>query len=82
VREDLGQDVRHEPVFGGDLCVYTFINLSERGRRNVEVAFARLRLFALGPHASAAIKRILGLLRRNAELGIDAIPVLGTPLVP
>src|SRR5262249_23040670 len=47
------------------------IDLSQRGRHN---ALARLRLFALGSHASPAILRLL---RRDTELGVEAIPALG-----
>jgi hypothetical protein len=43
------------------------IDLSQRGRHNVELALARLWLFALGFHTSPTIKRILGLLRRDPE---------------
>src|SRR5262249_3957882 len=36
-----------------------------------------LRLFALGFHATPAVERVLRLLRRDTELSIEAISVLG-----
>jgi hypothetical protein len=53
------------------------IDLSQRRRHHVELALARLRLFALGSHTPPSIKRILGLLRRDPEFGVEAIPALG-----
>src|SRR5262249_13006300 len=63
-------------MLGGDPFRDALIDLSQRGRHNVELALARLRLFALGSHASPRIKRILGLLRRDPEFGVEAIPAL------
>src|SRR5262245_6416424 len=63
-------------MLGGDPFLDALIDLSQRGRYNVELALARLGLFALGFHASPAIKRILGLLRRDPELSIDAFPAV------
>src|SRR5262249_24698209 len=62
---------------GGDPCFNALIDLSQRGRHNVELALARLWLFALGFHTSPSIKRVLGLLRRDTELSIEAISALG-----
>jgi hypothetical protein len=50
------------------------IDLIQRGRHNV--ALARLRVFALGFHTPPSIKRILGLLRRDTEFSVKAIPAL------
>jgi hypothetical protein len=63
-------------MLGGDPFPDAPIDLSQRERQNVELALARLWLFALGFHMSPAIKRILGLLRRDPELSIDAIPAV------
>jgi len=68
-----GHEGDRELFLGGDPFPDALIDLSQRGRHN---ALARLRLFALGSHASPAIKRILGLLRRDPKLGIDAVPAL------
>src|SRR5262249_982451 len=70
VRDDFGDDVTHELMLGGDPFPDALIDLSQRGRHNM---LARLRLSALGSHASPAI---LGLLRRDPELSVDAIPTL------
>jgi len=56
MREDLGQDVHHELMLGGNPLFDAPIDVVERGRRRVEPALAGLRLFAPPP----AIKRILG----------------------
>src|SRR5262245_64668012 len=58
-------------MLGGDPFRDALIDLSQRGRHN---ALARLRLFALGSHAPPSI---LGLLRRDPEFSIEAIPALG-----
>src|SRR6516165_10113213 len=77
LREDFSDDVAHELMLGGDPLRNALIDLSQRGRHNVELALARLRLFALGFHTSPTIKRILGRPRRDPELSIEAIPALG-----
>src|SRR5262249_41785940 len=69
-----GHEGDRELILGGDPFRDALINLSQRGRHN---ALARLWFFALESHTSPAIKRILGLLRRDPELGIDALPALG-----
>jgi hypothetical protein len=46
--KELAQDVDQELVLGGDPFFNAPIDLSQRGRRNVELALARLWLFALG----------------------------------
>src|SRR5262245_4591136 len=61
-------------MLGGDPFRDALIDLNQRGRHN---ALARLRFFALCFHTSPAIKRILGLLRRDTELSIEAIPAFG-----
>jgi hypothetical protein len=76
VRDDFGHDVDHELMLGGDPFPDALIDLSQRGRRNVELALAGLRLFALGFHTPPAIERVLGLLRRDPELSIDTIPAV------
>jgi hypothetical protein len=63
-------------MLGGDPFFNALIDLSQRRRYGVELALARLRLFALGPHSPPAVKRVLGLLRRDSELSIDAIPAV------
>ena len=63
-------------MLGGDPFPDALIDLSQRGRHSVELALARLRLFALGSHTSPSIKRILGLLRRDPELGINCVPTV------
>jgi hypothetical protein len=64
-------------VLGGDPLLDAPIDVVECGRRRrVQLALARLRLFALGSPTSRAIKRVLGLLGRDPELGIDAISVV------
>ena len=65
VREELGQDVHHELMLGGNPLLDAPIDVIERGLRRVEPALARLRLFALGSPPSRAIKLVLGLLRRD-----------------
>src|SRR5262249_5562979 len=67
-----GHEGDHELILGGDPFPDALIDLSQRGRHNV--GLARLRLFALGSHASPAI---LGLLRRDPEFGGEAIPARG-----
>src|SRR5262245_13283119 len=62
-------------MLGGDLFRDALIDLSQRGRHNVELVLAGRWFFALSSHASPAIKRILGLLRRDTELSVEAIPV-------
>jgi LysR substrate binding domain len=64
LREELGQDTHHKLMLGGDALLDAPIDVIERGRRRVELALARLRLFALGFLAPPAIKRILGLLSK------------------
>src|SRR5262245_20381752 len=64
-------------MLGCNPLLDALIDLSQRGRHNVELALARLRLFALSFHTSPARKRILGLLRRDTELSIEAISMLG-----
>src|SRR5262249_19032680 len=63
-------------MLGGDPFPNALVDLCQRGRYNVELALARLRLFALGSHMPPSIKRILGLLRRNPEFAVEAIPAL------
>jgi hypothetical protein len=63
MREELGQDVHHEPMLGGNPLLDA-IDVVERELRRVEPALARLRLFALGFRTPPAIKRILGLLSK------------------
>ena len=48
-------------MLGGDPLRDAPIDLSQRGRHNVELALAGLRLFALGSHTPRAIERVLGL---------------------
>jgi hypothetical protein len=62
LRKDLGQDINHELVLGGDPLLDATIDLVERGRRRVELALARLRL-RLGLHALPALKRVFGVRR-------------------
>jgi hypothetical protein len=76
-REDLAHDLNHELMLGGNPLLDALIDLSQRGRHNVELTLARLWFFALGSHTPPAIKRILGLLRRDTELSIEAISALG-----
>ena len=64
VREELGQDVHHELVLGGNPLMDAPIDVIERGLRRVELALARLWFFALGFLTPPAIKRILGLLSK------------------
>jgi hypothetical protein len=64
MREELGQDVHHELMLGGNPLLDAPIDVVERELRRVEPALARLRLFALGFLAPPAIKRILGLLSK------------------
>src|SRR5262249_10840988 len=65
-----GHEGDHELILGGDPFRDALIDLSQRRRHN---ALARLRLFALGFHAPPSI---LGLLRRDPEFGVEAIPAL------
>src|SRR5262249_39445094 len=53
--EDLGQDVNHEVVFGGNALLDTPIDVIERELRRVEPALARPWLFALSFLAPPAI---------------------------
>src|SRR5262249_3441916 len=71
--DDSAYGLDHELMLGGDPFPDALIDLSQRRRHNVELALARLWLFALGLHAAPAVKRVLGLLRRDPELGIEAI---------
>src|SRR5262245_51792903 len=57
-------------MLGGDPFGDALIDLSQRGRHN---ALARLWFFALGFHTPPSI---LGLLRRDTELSVEAIPAL------
>src|SRR5262249_45352187 len=66
-----------ELILGGDPLRDALIDLSQRGRHNVELALARLWFFALGFHASPAVERVLRRLRRDTELSVEAIPALG-----
>src|SRR5262245_13495182 len=50
VREELGQDADHELVLGGDPFPDALIDLSQRGRHNVELALARPFLLANVAH--------------------------------
>src|SRR5262249_41647494 len=50
-----GHEGDHELILGGDQFLDALIDLSQRGRHSVELALARLRLFALGSHASPSI---------------------------
>src|SRR6516162_9759114 len=61
-------------MLGGDPLPDAPIDVVERGRHRVELALARLRLFALGSHTPPSI---LGLLRRDPGFGVEAIPALG-----
>src|SRR5262245_8808165 len=63
-------------MLGGRPFRDALIDLSQRRGHNVERALARLWLFALGSHTPAVIERVLGLLRRDPEFCIDAIPAL------
>src|SRR5262245_8532940 len=63
-------------MLGGNPLLDAPIDLSQRGRHNVELALARLWLFALSFHTSPVIKRILGLLWRHSKLGINGVSTI------
>jgi hypothetical protein len=56
----------------GDPLPDALVNVVERERRHVELARARLRL-RLRLEASPALERVLGVVRRDAELGVHAL---------
>src|SRR5262245_64703102 len=76
LRDDLAYDFDHELMLGGNPLLDAPIDLSQRGRRNVDLALARWGLFALGFHTSPVIKWILGLLRRHPKLGINGVSTI------
>ena len=64
MREELGQNIHHELMLGGNPLLDAPIDVVERELRRVEPALARLWFFLLGFLAPPAIKRILGLLSK------------------
>jgi len=71
LRDDPAHDLNHELTLGGDPCFNALIDLSQRGRHNVELALARLWLFALSFHTPPGI-------RENIEfVSISSIPAMG-----
>src|SRR5262249_14379329 len=82
LRDDPAHDLNHELTLGGDPCFNALIDLSQRGRHNVELALARRRPSALGFHTAPALNRVLGLLRRRPRLRIQANPGVGQHHLP